>query len=78
MKSFWDEMAKLKRKYRKDVKSLILDKNYTDLENVYLGDYADANINEFMAEGFAEYKLSSNPTKYAVEIGKLIDKYFKK
>ncbi len=78
MKSFWDEMAKLKRKYRKDVKSLILDKNYTDLENVYLGDYADSNINEFMAEGFAEYKLSSNPTKYAKEIGQLIDRYFKK
>lgn len=78
LKSFWDEMAKLKRKYRKDVKALVIDKNYSELNNVYLGDYADANINEFMAEGFAEYKLSSNPTKYAVEIGKLIDKYFKK
>jgi hypothetical protein len=78
IQSFWDEMAKLKRKYRKDVKGLILDKNYTDLENVYLGDYADKNLNEFMAEGFAEYKLSSNPTKYAKEIGQLIDRYFKK
>ena len=78
MQSFWNEMAKLKRRYRKDVKALSLDKNYTDLNNVYLGDYADANINEFMAEGFAEYKLSSNPTKYAKEIGQLIDKYFKK
>ena len=78
MQAFWDEMAKLKRRYRKDVKALTIDKNYTDLNNVYLGDYADANINEFMAEGFAEYKLSSNPTKYAVEIGQLIDKYFKK
>jgi hypothetical protein len=78
IKSFWDDMAKLKRKYRKDVKTLTLDKNYTDLENVYLGDYADKNLNEFMAEGFAEYKLSSNPTKYAKEIGQLIDRYFKK
>jgi hypothetical protein len=78
LKTFWDEMAKLKRKYRKDVKTLTLDKNYTDLENVYLGDYADKNLNEFMAEGFAEYKLSSNPTKYAKEIGELIDRYFKK
>jgi hypothetical protein len=78
LKSFWDEMAKLKRKYRKDVKALVLDKNYSELNNVYLGDYADVNINEFMAEGFAEYKLSSNPTKYAIEIGQLIDRYFKK
>ena len=78
MKSFWDEMAKLKRRYRKEVKELTLDKNYAELNNVYLGNYADENINEFMAEGFAEYKLSSNPTKYAVQIGQLIDKYFKK
>lgn len=78
MKSFWDEMAKLKRRYRKEVKELTINKNYTELNNVYLGNYADENINEFMAEGFAEYKLSSNPTKYAVQIGQLIDKYFKK
>lgn len=78
LKLFWDEMAKLKRKYRKDVKALVIDKNYSELNNVYLGDYADTNINEFMAEGFAEYKLSSNPTKYAKEIGQLIDRYFKK
>ena len=78
MKSFWDEMAKLKRRYRKEVKELTLDKNYAELNNVYLGNYADENINEFMAEGFAEYKLSSNPTKYAVQIGQLIDKFFKK
>jgi hypothetical protein len=78
LKSFWDEMGKLKRKYRKDVKALVIDKNYSELDNVYLGDYADTNINEFMAEGFTEYKLSSNPTKYAIEIGQLIDRYFKK
>ena len=31
-----------------------------------------------MAEGFTEYKLNSNPSKYALEVGQLIDKYFKK
>ena len=31
-----------------------------------------------MAEAFTEYKLNSNPSKYALEVGKLIDKYFKK
>lgn len=48
-----------------------------DFNNTYLGKYASANIDEFMAEGFTEYKLSSKPSKYAIEIGKLIDKYFK-
>jgi hypothetical protein len=43
-----------------------------------LGTYASKNIDEFMAEGFTEYKLSSNPSKFAIEIGKLIEKYFKK
>jgi hypothetical protein len=58
--------------------------NYLDYDKIddfnknYLGKYASTNIDEFMAEGFTEYKLSSNPSKYAVEIGKLIDKYFKK
>jgi hypothetical protein len=31
-----------------------------------------------MAEGFTEYKLKSNPSKYAKLIGQLIDKYYKK
>ncbi len=31
-----------------------------------------------MAEGFTEYKLNSNPSKYAIQIGKLIDQYFKR
>jgi len=31
-----------------------------------------------MAECFAEAKLSSNPSKTALEVLKLIDKYFKR
>lgn len=48
------------------------------LEKNHLGHYARTNLSEFMAEGFTEYKLSSNPSPFAVEIGKLVDKYFKK
>ena len=50
----------------------------SELNEIHLGDYADYNHNEFMAEAWTEYKLSSNPSKYAVEVGKLIDKYYKK
>jgi hypothetical protein len=73
---YWSDMKKLYTKYRKEIKSTYINKG--DLENVFLGNYANTNIREFMAEGFTEYKLSSNPSKFAIEIGKLIDKYFKK
>lgn len=33
---------------------------------------------EFMAECFQEYRNSSNPSKYAIIVGRIIDEYFKK
>jgi len=78
MESFWKEMTSLKRKYVTETNKLARSGNIEELRNIYLGDYASTNKNEFMAEGFTEYKLKSNPSKYALEIGKLIDKYFKK
>jgi hypothetical protein len=48
-------------------------------DNTYLGEYGSIHdIDEFIAECFQEYKNYSAPTKYASEVGKLIDKYFKK
>jgi aminopeptidase N len=74
--NFFKELKKLRTSYRKELKQ-----SYNDIDKlneIFLGDYANTDLNEFMAEGFTEYKLSSKPTKYAKEIGKLIDKYFKK
>jgi SPP1 gp7 family putative phage head morphogenesis protein len=48
-----------------------------ELISLSLGKYASTNLNEFMAEAFTEYKLSSQPSKYAVKAGELIDEYFK-
>jgi len=78
VESFWSEMTSLKRRYTTEANKLARSGNIDGLRNIYLGDYASRNKNEFMAEGFTEYKLKSNPSKYALEIGKLIDKYFKK
>lgn len=44
----------------------------------YLGDYSQTNVDEFLAEGFTNYHLHSRPSKWASEIGKLVNKYFKK
>jgi len=52
--------------------------NLSELNKNYLGAYANTHVDEFMAEAFTEYKLNSNPSKYAVTVGKLIDKFYKK
>lgn len=75
---FWDELTKIKRKYSLEVNKLAKARDIEALNKIYLGDYARTNIKEFMAEGFTEYKLKTNPSKYAKEIGLTIDKYFKK
>lgn len=49
-------------------------------QEIFVSNYAirDNLKDEFMAECFAEAKLSSNPSKIALEVLKLIDKYFKR
>lgn len=49
-------------------------------QEIFVSNYAirDNLKDEFMAECFSEAKLSSNPSKTALEVLKLIDKYFKR
>ena len=81
------EIAQKRYKFRlgdklSDAERKKLEREIKDLEKqgseIYLGDYASTNIDEFLAEAFTEYKLSSKPSKYAKAVGKLVDKYFKK
>jgi hypothetical protein len=78
IKLYWDELRNIKTKYLAETKKLGLNGDYESLNEIYLGSYASTNASEFMAEAFTEYKLNSNPSKYAIEVGQLIDKYFKK
>jgi hypothetical protein len=78
LEKFWKEIKDVRRKYNAELKKLQSNKDYEGITNVYLGSYSHLNENEFMAEAFTEYKLKTNPTKYASEVGKIIDKYFKK
>jgi len=72
-KDFFKELSFIKKEYNKDLKD-----NRDEFFNLFLGEYANTNLDEFLAEGFTEYKLKSNPSKYALKIGKLFDKYYKK
>jgi len=79
VKKFYSELRKLNDEYSMTLSEIWYGRR-TDisLNDYHIGEYAMTNLNEFMAEGFTEYRLSSNPSPMAVKIGKLIDKYFLK
>lgn len=85
---FWAEIRKIKTAYAKELnnidKQLYIDKtlNYEEAEKlktqVSISQYAKTNLDEFLAEGFCEAKLSSNPSKYSLQILDVVNKYFKR
>jgi len=73
--------AKLKpifSQYKKEMQQSVINNDIKNLNEISLGGYARTNLNEFHAEAFSEYRLSSTPGKYAKLVGKLIDQHFKK
>lgn len=72
------ELRQIRTNYRSEMLVLNKAKNFKAINELSLGQYSGTNIDEFLAEAFTEYKLSSNPSKYATQVGKLIDKNFKK
>ena len=75
---FFKDLSKIREGYRADMKKYADTKNFKAFNETYLGRYANTNLDEFLAEGFTEYELSKNPSKYAKLIGELVEKYFKK
>lgn len=82
MKRFWNKMTGIRTRYNRRMKQIMqiddIDVRIETLQREYLGDYAGTKPDEFFAEGFTEYELSSNPSPWAVEIGKAIEKTFGK
>ncbi len=78
VQDYFNKLKAIRTEYLKEINILAKDKNITELNKVYLGTYANKNINEFHAECWTEYRLNSNPSKYATLAGNLMDKYFKK
>mgnify|MGYP002514879159 CR=1 FL=1 len=86
--NYFDEWRSLEIEYRKAEKKAI--ETFDDLDwkeaqkaeerlnEMKISKYADYSIEEFFAEAFADAKLGSNPSKYSIEVLKVIDKYFKK
>jgi hypothetical protein len=78
IKTYFRELNIIKNEYVQEMLAFNRQGDKKSVYNISLGRYASTNLNEFHAEAFKEYKLSSNPSKYALKVGKLIDKYFKK
>jgi len=86
---FWDEINKLNTKYKREIRKDILAanaetnivlkyQNKAQTMREYLGDYAQTNLNEFFAEAFTEFNLNDNPSKWALEVKRITNKYFKR
>ncbi|MFB5946109.1 hypothetical protein [Albibacterium profundi] len=74
---FFEKLNTINKDYHVELRNL-MSTNKEAAAEIYLGRYASTNINELMAEGFTEFTLSKNPSKYALRIGNLIDEYFRK
>ena len=75
---FFDEMTALKSKYSRELNKLKKAGDTRGAIDIYLGDYANKDVDEFFAEAWTEAKLSSKPSKYAKLVLELVNKYFKK
>jgi hypothetical protein len=74
---FWADMRAARADYHKELLSAKAESPEA-LYEISLGKYASTNVDEFFAEGFTEYHLSSKPSKYAKKIGEIVDKHFKR
>lgn len=77
-KSFFNELKLIRSEYRRLLQQYVNAGDFTAANKIYLGSYANLNIDEFLAEAFTEYELSSTPSKFALLVGELVEKYFKK
>jgi|TARA_Y100000296_G_scaffold85447_1_gene121406 hypothetical protein len=44
---------------------------------IFISRYAEKDLDEFIAESFAMYKHDPTASKFAIQVGKIIDKYYK-
>ena len=67
-----------KYKIKKDKRIIELWKKTPTMDKInQLSDYATETIEEFIAEGWAEYKWSKKPTELGKKIGKIVEEYIK-
>ena len=84
---FWKEVKKVRREYNKAIN--IRDLSYEDKQKIYISNYANESVDEFMCEAFTRAKLEGTIdfeeteyanicSPYAKKILEIINKYFRK
>ena len=75
-RKFWSELRIIRKEYFDELRKHRLNHSPEKFNNIYLGNYASKNMDEFFAEAFTEYELSTNPSIYAKKVGELIKNYY--
>lgn len=91
---FWDGMNSIFKRYKAEMPNMFkkieavgdkygyiskqLDNAVADYRQEYLGDYATTEVDEFFAEAFTNFNLNSKPSKWALEVKRLLHKYYLK
>lgn len=85
---FWKEIKSIKNRYNRALtkidKENIVEKTISYEEairrktEIFISQYANKTVDEFMAEAFTDAKLSANPSPYSKQVLEVVDKYFKK
>lgn len=76
-KDFFVKLRAIKKDYMVNLVDLAKLADKSKVQEIYMGEYANTNLDEFLAESFAEYKLAEKPSKYAKLVGELFDEYYK-
>lgn len=86
--AFWKEIKGIRTKYRKALKEIekselvdhTIDASQAKAmrKQIFISNYANTDIDEFLAETFAQARLSASPSPFATEVLGVVDKYFKK
>lgn len=86
--AFWKEIKGIRTKYRKALKEIekseLVDHTIDAIQaeamrkQIFISSYANKDIDEFLAEAFAQARLSASPSPFATEVLSVVDKYFKK
>ena len=72
-----DKIREIRRQYYAEIRSLRDANNIKKYNEIYIGKYALHSLDEFIAEAFTEFTLSSNPSKYSNLVGEVIEQYLK-
>jgi hypothetical protein len=73
-----EEIKKIRSAYMKDINKLYKQGKSAINEDFYISTYANKDIYEFTAEAFSMALNAPNPSKYALQVKEVIDKYFKR